>query len=384
LCIIAWFYEYNIKDHLGNVRVSFKSNSGVLQQVESTNYDPFGIELNGTGTTNSVENRFKYQDKESLTLFGLSGINDFGARYYDKTIGRWWGVDALADMMPDWSPYNYVFNNPVQFIDPFGLSPTTGADGLTNDQWQQTSNPANHGSEAFGGSGLTTQYRQDNWHNEVQGSRNKANQRSFDELNDGESFSGENYSTIFTYGGFEDDIDNIYPYFYLRKKNRGVGEPGFGESLIPVWGSGRSAINAFQQGNYGWGAFHTAMAISDVFFVKTLATAAMKGIVGVAAKTGWKVGEPITNLTAKGNVPAWSTVRQRFWKNEAFLNGSTYSESNLLRMQKGLAPQRLNPNTGLMESMELHHHIVPQRNGGLFDFMKVWPDEHRALDPFRR
>ncbi len=106
--------------------------------------------------------------------------------------------------------------------------------------------------------------------------------------------------------------------------------------------------------------------------------------VGVnAAKTGWKVGEPITNLTAKVNVPAWSTVRQRFWKNEAFLNGSAYSESNLLRMQKGLAPQRLNPNTGLMESMELHHHIVPQRNRGLFDFIKVWPDEHRALDPFR-
>ncbi|HQJ90442.1 MAG TPA: hypothetical protein PLB70_07490, partial [Paludibacteraceae bacterium] len=103
-----------------------------------------------------------------------------------------------------------------------------------------------------------------------------------------------------------------------------------------------------------------------------------------AAKTGWKVGEPITNLTAKGNVPAWSTVRQRFWKNEAFLNGSTYAESDLLRMQKGLAPQRLNPNTGLPESMELHHHIVPQRDGGLFDFMKVWPDEHRALDPFRK
>ncbi len=130
-------------------------------------------QLNGTGLNNSVENRFKYQDKESLTLFGLSGINDFGARYYDKTVGRWWGVDALADMMPDWSLYNYVFNNPIQFIDPFGLSPTTGADGLTNDQWMQASNPANHGSEAFGGSGLITQYRQENWYNEIQEKRNK-------------------------------------------------------------------------------------------------------------------------------------------------------------------------------------------------------------------
>lgn len=38
----------------------------------------------------------------------------------------------------------------------------------------------------------------------------------------------------------------------------------------------------------------------------------------------------------------------------------------------------------IIESMELHHHVVPQRKGGLFDFMKVWPDEHKALDPFRR
>ncbi|MBN1647834.1 MAG: serine hydrolase [Spirochaetales bacterium] len=105
---------------------------------------------------------------------------------------------------------------------------------------------------------------------------------------------------------------------------------------------------------------------------------------GTAAtsKTGWKVGDPITNLTSKGNTPAWTTVRQRFWKNEAFLNPKSYSAENLLRMQKGLAPQQFNPATGLMESMELHH-IPPMRDGGLFEFIKVWPSEHAAIDPFR-
>ena len=96
---------------------------------------------------------------------------------------------------------------------------------------------------------------------------------------------------------------------------------------------------------------------------------------------GWKVGEAITNLTAKGNIPVWSTVSQRYWKNEA-LTG-TYSETNLLRMQKGLAPQFRNPITGIMESMELHHKI-PQRNGGLYEFIEVTPDQHRLIDPFRR
>lgn len=96
-----------------------------------------------------------------------------------------------------------------------------------------------------------------------------------------------------------------------------------------------------------------------------------------------EVGQPIKNFTSKGKIPVWSTVRQRFWKNEAFFSSGTYSEANLLRMRRGLAPQRLNPNTGIMESMELHHHMIPQRDGGLFDFIKVWPDEHRAIDPFR-
>ena len=38
--------------------------------------------------------------------------------------------------------------------------------------------------------------------------------------------------------------------------------------------------------------------------------------------------------------------------------------------------------TGKLESMELHHDPA-QRDGGLFDFIKVWPDEHVKLDPKR-
>ena len=99
---------------------------------------------------------------------------------------------------------------------------------------------------------------------------------------------------------------------------------------------------------------------------------------------GWKVGDDIRNLTSKGNLPKWNTVRQRYWKNQAYYNSNNYSAENVIRMQQGLAPQRLNPVTGLMESMELHHHMVPQRDGGLFDFIQVWPNEHLAIDPYRR
>jgi RHS repeat-associated protein len=100
------------------------------------------------------------------------------------------------------------------------------------------------------------------------------------------------------------------------------------------------------------------------------------------ASRGWKVGDPINNLTREGNVPSWSAVRERFWKNEALNNPGNYSPENLDRMRKGLAPQRVNDVSGKLESMELHHD-PPQRSGGLFDVKPVWPNEHAELDPFR-
>ncbi len=98
---------------------------------------------------------------------------------------------------------------------------------------------------------------------------------------------------------------------------------------------------------------------------------------------GWSVGEPVNNLTTAGTVPTWTTVRRRFWKNQAQCQPKEYSASELERMQKGLAPQRYNPKTEKLESKELHH-IPPQRDGNLFKVVEVWPEEHAAIDPFRQ
>ncbi|MEZ4829533.1 MAG: RHS repeat-associated core domain-containing protein [Bacteroidia bacterium] len=43
-----------------------------------------------------------------------------GARWYDPAAGRWWGVDGLAEKYFSISPFAYVANNPVKFIDPDG------------------------------------------------------------------------------------------------------------------------------------------------------------------------------------------------------------------------------------------------------------------------
>lgn len=88
--------------------------------------------------------------------------------------------------------------------------------------------------------------------------------------------------------------------------------------------------------------------------------------------------------TRAGNAPAWSTVRARFWKSEA-RNGDfgDWDASDTARMSRGLAPQRYNPDKGGIESMELSHEPTPAREGGT-EFVPRWPQEHAAVDPYRR
>ncbi len=49
---------------------------------------------------------------------------DYGARFYNPTLGIFHGVDAWAEKYPSWSPYNYTMNNPIKYIDPTGNGPT--------------------------------------------------------------------------------------------------------------------------------------------------------------------------------------------------------------------------------------------------------------------
>ena len=114
----AYIFEYFLKDHLGNTRATVKQD-GSINQIQD--YYAFGMDMNnGYTSLTSPDNKYKYNGKE---LDGELGFNmyDYGARFYDPVIARWTTVDPLAEKSRRFSPYNYVMNNPIRFIDPDGM-----------------------------------------------------------------------------------------------------------------------------------------------------------------------------------------------------------------------------------------------------------------------
>ena len=87
------------------------------------NYYPFGLNMQGhwdfdfpqIGTTND----YQFNGKELNEDYELNWI-DYGARFYDPALARWGQVDPLASKYQSFSTYNYVLNNPINFIDPDG------------------------------------------------------------------------------------------------------------------------------------------------------------------------------------------------------------------------------------------------------------------------
>jgi RHS repeat-associated protein len=120
----TYVYEYVIKDHLGDTRVAFTNTSGTIALIQENHYYPFGMQQGGWTAEPSPTNAYKYNGKELNTDFGLN-LSDYGARWYEGSIGRFLEIDPLSEKMRRFSPYNYAFCNPMRFTDPDRKAPET-------------------------------------------------------------------------------------------------------------------------------------------------------------------------------------------------------------------------------------------------------------------
>jgi RHS repeat-associated protein len=119
--IIAGEYEYNIKDHLGNLRVAFRDSLGVAKIMQSYAYGVWGEDLPTLSYLKPTwkADNFKFTGKENLQG---NGFVDFGARLYDNIVPRFTTIDANSEDYKHLTGYNYAENNPIMKIDPDGNS----------------------------------------------------------------------------------------------------------------------------------------------------------------------------------------------------------------------------------------------------------------------
>ncbi len=165
----AFSYEYDITDHLGNVRLTFNKNTGTgaAQIIQENHYYAFGLKIEGNSSVD-VGKSLSYQTKDNRFLYNYKELNkelalneyDYGFRSLDPAIGRWHTQDPHADSYTAFSPYNYVGNSPANFIDPTGMDGESG-----NDPGSGGYGPAYEaGIAALGGSAADGSYYDDNWH----------------------------------------------------------------------------------------------------------------------------------------------------------------------------------------------------------------------------
>jgi RHS repeat-associated protein len=106
--------KYIVSDYLGSVGLQLENNGAFISSEE---YYPFGEVSYGS----YEKKRYRFCGKERDDE---SGYHYYGARYYATWMCRFISVDPLAGKSPYQTSYHYCSNNPVNRVDPSGMTDT--------------------------------------------------------------------------------------------------------------------------------------------------------------------------------------------------------------------------------------------------------------------
>ncbi len=137
--ITGFDYVYQLKDHLGNIRLSYsdKDNDGKIdvlknnsdvdgdgdyahEILEEKNYYPFGLQHKGyNNTITGREHPYGYNGVEKEDELGLEWMS-YEYRTSDPALGRFLQIDPKSEKYYPINPYNFTANNPILLTDPKG------------------------------------------------------------------------------------------------------------------------------------------------------------------------------------------------------------------------------------------------------------------------
>ncbi len=318
--------RYQYTNHLGSATMETDEFGTIISYEE---YHPYGTSAyrNAKSDVDLSQKRYRFSGKERDDE---TDLYYFGARYYSAWLGRWTSSDP-AGFVSGFNTFKYCSNNPVSNFDSNGMDDRLVIVAPGYYTGRESFEELQRAAEAHGltiRSGITAENYRQFWvpnpnrpggeggiwdiigptptsSGDIPGS---AIPRDV-ELESTPPEIGETTITAPTIptGGSENAPANEEPRTTTSEEGY-VGEPGLLESLIPIWGSGRESINHFQHGNWGRGIFWGALAVTDVFLVKSIIMGvgklAFRGGATVLAREGAAVAtrggtETVVHLTSE-------------------------------------------------------------------------------------
>jgi RHS repeat-associated protein len=280
---------YYHTDQLGSIT---KLTSSTGQLLEQYSYDVFGTPTIQSSSGSSLSssaygNRFLFTGREYLSSLN---VYDYRQRDYSPQLGRFLQADPVGHEGDLFNLYRYCGNNPVNGTDPSGLDDfvyTTfeNFDWLTGTytwgySWTYTDNFGNVCGDRWTSTSLTSSH----------------------EIPYAPTPTGDALIAPQIVTALPSDSTSLLPPNALpvvstpAASSKGIGEPSLIASIIPVYGTGRSAINAFQTGHPYLGVFYSVLTVVDVAtlgsdsLVTGIAKLAVRESTELAAKTAVKEG----------------------------------------------------------------------------------------------